>query len=148
MRSTVLKLSLLAAVCGLPLACNQPNRTVLKTPLLTPNGSQIQAVNGRDFELVLPSLGADASYQWVLQTGYDQSLIELISEREAPSEYPAQAPPGYSPNRIFVFKPLAVGQTELLFSQKPVADQPAVTTQRRFQVQVLPSQTTIPTTKP
>lgn len=143
-----LKLSLLLAVCGLPLACNQPNRTVLKTPLLTPDGSQIQAINGNDFEVVLPSLGEPAQYEWVLQTGYDETVISFSGERAAPSEYPAQAPLGYAPNRIFLFKPLAVGQTELVFTQAPLANQPSVTTQRRFEVQVLPSQTTIPTTTP
>jgi len=145
---TLLRLFLLVTLCGLPLACNQPNRTVLKTPLLTPDNSQIQAINGRDFEVVLPSLGAGAQYQWVLQGGYDESLIQFSEEKEAPSEYPAQAPLGYAPNRIFVFKTLAVGLTDLVFTQEPIGDQPAVTTQRSFSVQVLPSQTTIPTTIP
>ncbi len=143
-----IRLLLLIGICGSPMACNQPNRTVLKTPLVTPDRSQIQAINGRDFEVVLPSLGAGAQYQWVLQTGYDESTIQFSAEREAPSEFPAQAPPGYAPNRIFTFKTLAVGQTDLTFEQAPLADQPPVTTQRSFSVQVLPSQTTIPTSTP
>lgn len=134
----------LSVLVGLQLsACNQPNPAQLVTEPLTVPGTELITPRAQNFEVVLPSLGAGATRRWVLQTGYNDTLVKFVAEREAVTEHPRQPPPGYAPNRVFEFSALAPGQTELLFRQEPGGD---ASTERRFQVNVIASP--LPTTSP
>lgn len=126
--------------CGLMFnlaACRQPNPTQLRTEPLTVQDTQIQAQTGQNFEIVLPSLGSRPSYKWVLQESYNKALLSFEGERAATSEFGDNPPQEYAPNRIFSFKPLAVGNTELHFTQEPInPGGTPVTAERRHQVQI------------
>lgn len=124
---------------GLLLAtgCRQPNPTQLRTEALTAPDTAIQAQAGQSFEVVLPSLGARPSYKWVLQSDYDKALLSFESERDASAEFGDRPPQDYAPNRIFSFKAIALGNTELRFTQEALdAKSPAVTSERRHKVQI------------
>jgi len=107
-------------LCGLLLACNQPNPLILITEPLTPDGTTIRAQAGTRFEIVLPSLGARPTHHWVLQAD-ESHVLRLLETREARSEHPRQPPPDYAPNLIFVFEALNEGQLQLQFVQTPLA---------------------------
>lgn len=132
------QLILLCGLLGLSLpACRQPDPKFLPTEPLTLVDTGITAVVDQDFIVVLPSLGSKPSYKWVLQDGYDTKLLRFDGERDAASEFPEGAPPTYAPNRVFMFKAIATGQTELLFAQKPVnSGIPEIDATRRHQVTI------------
>ncbi|PKL78084.1 MAG: hypothetical protein CVV27_03945 [Candidatus Melainabacteria bacterium HGW-Melainabacteria-1] len=118
-------------------ACPQPNPTELRSEPLTSAEASIQVLAGQNFTLVLPSLGANPNYKWVLQAGYDTALLRFDREREAASEFAGPAPRGYAPNRVFEFTALASGRSELLFVQEPVATGIAPTSSsRRYPVEI------------
>lgn len=119
------------------LSCRQPNPAVLRTEPLTAEGTVIQAAADQPFEVVLQGLGANPSYKWVLQPGYDTALLRFEREREATSEYPSNPPPGYAPNRVFEFTALKLGDTRLRFTQEPAREGiPAVSTERIFEIKI------------
>ena len=105
------------------LACRQPNPNLLSTELLTAAGSILQTQVGQSFEVVLPSLGANPRYRWVLKESESETLVRLTQEKQALSEYLNRtAPVGYAPNVIFVFETLTAGETELVFAQASLSD--------------------------
>jgi hypothetical protein len=138
MKRAYLKYSLAAIlILGVTaVACREPNPTQLRTESLTQLDATIQAEAGQNFEIVLPSLGSKPTYKWALQSGYNTALLTFDSEREATAEFPDPKPQGYAPNRVFSFKALAVGATELVFRQQALTGGEALPTERRYPINI------------
>jgi len=119
-------------------SCRQPNPTLLLTEPLSIDKSLLQTHVGKNFEIVLPSLGASPRYHWVLKEPLNEELISLKAEKPALSKYLNKtAPPDYAPNTIFVFTTLKEGQYKLIFAQASLSDPEHYSgVERSFEVQV------------
>lgn len=121
-------------------SCRQPNPILLHTEPLTATGSLLQTRVGKNFEIVLPSLGAHPRYHWVLKELSDERLVRVLEEKRAISEYLDRAAPAdYAPNTIFSFEALASGNCQLVFAQALLSDEEQYSgVERHFEIQIEP----------
>lgn len=137
MRRWVVSLCLGLCLFGGLSACRQPDLLFSKTEPLTLEQTRFYVAVGGSFEIVLPSLGSGSLYRWAIKS-FEPDSLEWVKERPARSEYPENRyPPGYTPNTVFEFKGLKVGEWTVTFYQQPVSPEtPPVNIERVFRVSV------------